>query len=356
MCAPGCFDINSLILDNGDGGLGWNSASIFLPSVCSEYRLPHGRGSVRRSGSERGRGSVRGRSSEGKSGRGSLVILEFPVFHSIEKQVAGAFHAHIQIRYGIDLAITVEQPRQSEFGEMAVPAAFQLAKQLRQAPKKIAAELVEEIGSDRRRGGDGGGRQRLHQHPPGSRRVCGAAARRGRSAAKARARRSSSSTPTSIRTRRRTSGICATPRWATRSCACCARAAIRWRCRTTSTTPACRWPMWWWASTIWRTRRRPMCGRCWPTRRCGSITTAGICTRTRRATTRTIPSRWHGVSATLHAIESGEGEVAELAHLVADAIVEAHLRPCCGWAWSTTCCRARARFCTCSSGRRRSNC
>src|SRR5579885_3874549 len=29
---------------------------------------------------------------------------------------------------------------------MAVPAAFQLAKQLRQAPKKIAAELVEEIG------------------------------------------------------------------------------------------------------------------------------------------------------------------------------------------------------------------
>src|SRR5690348_11952738 len=29
---------------------------------------------------------------------------------------------------------------------MAVPAAFQLAKQLRQAPKKIAAELVDEIG------------------------------------------------------------------------------------------------------------------------------------------------------------------------------------------------------------------
>src|SRR3984957_5943414 len=29
---------------------------------------------------------------------------------------------------------------------MAVPAAFQLAKQLRQAPKRIAAELVDEIG------------------------------------------------------------------------------------------------------------------------------------------------------------------------------------------------------------------
>jgi arginyl-tRNA synthetase len=68
------------------------------------------------------------------------------VFHSIEKQIASAFHAHIQVRYGIDLAVNIEQPRQSDFGEMAVPAAFQLAKQLRQAPKKIAAELAAEIG------------------------------------------------------------------------------------------------------------------------------------------------------------------------------------------------------------------
>ncbi|HXS97560.1 MAG TPA: arginine--tRNA ligase [Candidatus Limnocylindrales bacterium] len=68
------------------------------------------------------------------------------MFYSIEQQVARAFRAHIQVRYGVDLPLAVEQPRQSEFGEMAVPAAFQLAKQLRQNPKKIAAELVEEIG------------------------------------------------------------------------------------------------------------------------------------------------------------------------------------------------------------------
>ena len=68
------------------------------------------------------------------------------MFHSIEKQVSSAFHKHIQARYGIDLALNVEQPRQSDFGEMAIPAAFQLAKQLRQAPKKIAAELADEIG------------------------------------------------------------------------------------------------------------------------------------------------------------------------------------------------------------------
>jgi arginyl-tRNA synthetase len=68
------------------------------------------------------------------------------VFHSIEKQLSRAFHAHIQARYGVDLQVAIEQPRQSDFGELAIPAAFQLAKQLRQAPKKIAAELAEEIG------------------------------------------------------------------------------------------------------------------------------------------------------------------------------------------------------------------
>ena len=67
------------------------------------------------------------------------------MFHSIEKNVSSAFRAHIQIRYGIDLAVAVEQPRQSDLGDMAVSAAFQLAKPLRQAPRKIAQELVDEM-------------------------------------------------------------------------------------------------------------------------------------------------------------------------------------------------------------------
>ncbi len=74
------------------------------------------------------------------------AILVFSVFHSLEKQIAAAFHAHIQIRYGIDLPVAAEQPRQSEFGEIAIPAAFQLARHLKQAPKRIAAEIVAEIG------------------------------------------------------------------------------------------------------------------------------------------------------------------------------------------------------------------
>ena len=41
----------------------------------------------------------------------------------------------------------VEQPKQAEFGELALPVAFQLAKALKKAPKAIAAELVNELGS-----------------------------------------------------------------------------------------------------------------------------------------------------------------------------------------------------------------
>ena len=69
------------------------------------------------------------------------------MFHFIEEQVQRAFHDHILTRYGVDLAVAIEQPKQSDYGELAVPAAFQLAKQLRQPPRKIAAELAAEIRS-----------------------------------------------------------------------------------------------------------------------------------------------------------------------------------------------------------------
>ena len=68
------------------------------------------------------------------------------MFHRIEKTVQQAFQDHIAARYGVSLAVAVEQPKQSDFGELAIPAAFQLAKLLKQAPKKIAAELIDEIG------------------------------------------------------------------------------------------------------------------------------------------------------------------------------------------------------------------
>jgi arginyl-tRNA synthetase len=68
------------------------------------------------------------------------------VFHILEKRLQQAFQSHIAVRYGVQAQIVIEQPKQAEFGELAVPVAFQLAKQLRQAPRKIAEELVSEIG------------------------------------------------------------------------------------------------------------------------------------------------------------------------------------------------------------------
>ncbi len=68
------------------------------------------------------------------------------MFHLLEKRVQQAFESHIAVRYGVPAQVAIEQPKQPEFGELAVPVAFQLAKQLRQAPKKIAQELIAEIG------------------------------------------------------------------------------------------------------------------------------------------------------------------------------------------------------------------
>lgn len=69
------------------------------------------------------------------------------MFHLLEKQILSEVSGHIAARYGItDIPVTLEQPKQTSFGELALPVAFQLARHLKQAPKKIATELAEELG------------------------------------------------------------------------------------------------------------------------------------------------------------------------------------------------------------------
>jgi arginyl-tRNA synthetase len=62
------------------------------------------------------------------------------MFHLIEKRIADAFTAHVPG------TVQTEQPKQTSFGEVAVPAAFQLARTLKKPPKVIAAELAEKVG------------------------------------------------------------------------------------------------------------------------------------------------------------------------------------------------------------------
>jgi arginyl-tRNA synthetase len=63
------------------------------------------------------------------------------MFHLLEKRIASTISARIQTLYGIETSVQIEQPKQSSFGELALPAAFQLARQLKKAPKTIAAEI-----------------------------------------------------------------------------------------------------------------------------------------------------------------------------------------------------------------------
>ncbi len=67
------------------------------------------------------------------------------MFHLIEKSLAERVSQHVRTRYGVETPVSLEQPKQSSFGELAIPVAFQLARQLRQAPKTIATQLVADL-------------------------------------------------------------------------------------------------------------------------------------------------------------------------------------------------------------------
>lgn len=67
------------------------------------------------------------------------------MFQDIEKRAAAAFEAQLKSKFNVDAPVSLEQPKQSSFGELAVPIAFQLARQLKRAPRQIADELVHDL-------------------------------------------------------------------------------------------------------------------------------------------------------------------------------------------------------------------
>ncbi|HUQ93284.1 MAG TPA: arginine--tRNA ligase [Bryobacteraceae bacterium] len=68
------------------------------------------------------------------------------MFHVFESRIQSAFGSFLKERYGSDAPVLIEQPKQSGFGELALPVAFALAKQLKKPPKAIAAEITQGIG------------------------------------------------------------------------------------------------------------------------------------------------------------------------------------------------------------------
>ena len=67
------------------------------------------------------------------------------MFHSIEKKITDRVAELVRSRFGAETAVALEQPKQASFGELAIPVAFHLARQLKKAPKAIAAEFRNEF-------------------------------------------------------------------------------------------------------------------------------------------------------------------------------------------------------------------
>ena len=69
------------------------------------------------------------------------------MYRHLERRLAEHMREFLHRQYGLELErIIIEQPPKVEFGEFALPLAFELAKKLRKAPRKIAEEIVAGIG------------------------------------------------------------------------------------------------------------------------------------------------------------------------------------------------------------------
>jgi arginyl-tRNA synthetase len=64
------------------------------------------------------------------------------VFQAIEELIAAAIEQQLSAKFSLTTKVSLEQPKQSSFGELAVPVAFQLARQLKRPPRQIAEELT----------------------------------------------------------------------------------------------------------------------------------------------------------------------------------------------------------------------
>ena len=69
------------------------------------------------------------------------------MYLELQKRLGAHLRDVLKATYGIELEnIPLEIPPDSQFGELATPIAFELARKLRKAPKMIAAEIVAALG------------------------------------------------------------------------------------------------------------------------------------------------------------------------------------------------------------------
>ena len=70
------------------------------------------------------------------------------MYRHLQSRLAQAVKDHLRHVYQIEVdSVVIEQPPKVELGEYALPLAFELAKKLRKAPRKIAEEIVAGLGN-----------------------------------------------------------------------------------------------------------------------------------------------------------------------------------------------------------------
>ncbi len=67
------------------------------------------------------------------------------MFLLLEERVRDAVASHIADHYGVNVEVIVEQPPKPEFGELAIPVGFALAKLLKRPPREIIEEISSSI-------------------------------------------------------------------------------------------------------------------------------------------------------------------------------------------------------------------
>jgi arginyl-tRNA synthetase len=67
------------------------------------------------------------------------------VYQELTKRFCEALAGHIREKYGLELAIVLERPPKLEMGEAASPVCFELAKRLKKAPRILAQEIANAL-------------------------------------------------------------------------------------------------------------------------------------------------------------------------------------------------------------------
>jgi len=68
------------------------------------------------------------------------------VYQRLTDRLRAALETHIRTNYGVELTIVLERPPKIEMGEAASPACFELAKRMKKSPRQIAQEIAGSLG------------------------------------------------------------------------------------------------------------------------------------------------------------------------------------------------------------------